>query len=117
MTWHLHGSLPQHRFPPAHKANAGAAFVWMDRYLDAARGGPLYLRQGPIAALVEASIHFGAQQLKHYDLHAYVIMANHVHLLVLPRVAPSRFLQTLKGAGSQPAADTHGPAVLASRGL
>ncbi len=24
-------------------------------------------------------------------------MANHVHLLALPRVAPSRFLQTLKG--------------------
>ena len=24
-------------------------------------------------------------------------MANHVHLLVLPRVSPSRFLQTLKG--------------------
>jgi hypothetical protein len=29
----------------------------------------------------------GAQQLKYYDLHAYVIMANHVHLLVLSRVA------------------------------
>jgi len=24
-------------------------------------------------------------------------MANHVHLLVLPRISPSRFLQTLKG--------------------
>jgi hypothetical protein len=43
--------------------------MWMDRYLDAARGGPLYLRQEAIAALVEASIHFGAEQL-HYDLHA-----------------------------------------------
>ncbi len=91
LTWHLHGSLPHHRFPPAHKANAGAAFVWMDRYLDAAQSGPLYLRQEPITSLVEASIHFGAQQLEYYDLHAYVIMANHVHLLVLPRQAPAAF--------------------------
>ena len=69
----------------------------MDRYLDTARTGPLYLGQEAIAALVQASIHYGAQQLKYYDLNAYVIMANHVHLLVFPRTAPSRFLQTLKG--------------------
>jgi len=35
LTWHLYGSLPHHRYPPPHKANAGPAFVWMDRYLDA----------------------------------------------------------------------------------
>jgi putative transposase len=46
---------------------------------------------------VQASVHYGAQELNYYDLHAYVIMANHVHLLVLPRVALSRFLKTLKG--------------------
>ena len=69
----------------------------MDRYLDAARGGPVYLRHAAIAQLVEESIHYGAEQLQHYDLRAYVIMANHVHLLVLPREAPSRLLQTLKG--------------------
>ena len=97
LTWHLYGSLPHRHFPPPYKANAGAAFVWIDRYLDAARGGPLYLSQEPIATLVEASIHFGAHQLGYYDLLSYVVMANHVHLLVLPREAPSRFLQTLKG--------------------
>jgi len=32
-----------------------------------------------------------------YELQAFVVMANHVHLLVLPRVSPSRFLQTIKG--------------------
>lgn len=97
LTWHLHGSLPIHHYPPPHKLSAGAAFVWMDRQLDAARGGPVYLRQEPIAALVEASIHFAAQSQGHYDLLAYVIMANHVHMLVLPREAPSRFLKSLKG--------------------
>jgi len=43
------------------------------------------------------SIHYGAQHLQYYELEAFVVMANHVHLLVLPRVSPSRFLQTLKG--------------------
>jgi hypothetical protein len=89
--------FPHNLYPPPHKPNAGQAFVWIDRYLDAARNGPLYLGQEAIAGFVQASIHYGAQQLNYYDLHAYVIMANHVHLLVLPRVAPSRFLKTLKG--------------------
>src|SRR5437667_12340778 len=69
----------------------------MDRYLDSARVGPLYLQQQPIAQLVVNSIHYGAQHLQYYDLQAFVVMANHVHLLVRPRVSPSRFLQTLKG--------------------
>jgi len=96
VTWHLHGSLPHSLCPPSGKQTAGQAFVWMDRYLDTARTGPLYLGQEPIAALVQASIHYGAQHL-YYDLNAYAIMANHVHLLVLPRTVPSHFLQTLKG--------------------
>jgi putative transposase len=97
VTWHLYGSLPHALYPPPNKQNAGQAFVWMDRYLDSARGGPLYLKQRPIAQLVVDSIHFGAQHLQYYELEAFVVMANHVHLLALPRVSPSRFLQTLKG--------------------
>src|ERR1700686_2445191 len=52
VTWHLYGSLPHALYPPPNKQNAGQAFVWMDRYLDSARGGPLYLKQPPIAQLV-----------------------------------------------------------------
>ena len=71
--------------------------MWIDRYLDSARGGPLYLKQEPIAQLLVGSMRHGAEQLQYYDLHAFVVMVNHVHLLVLPRVSPSRFLQTVKG--------------------
>jgi REP element-mobilizing transposase RayT len=97
ITWHLHGSLPHSSYPPPGKLNAGQAFVWIDRYLDSTRDGPLYLRQEPIAQLVVGAIRYGAEQLQHYDLHAFVVMANHVHLLVLPRANPSRFLQSVKG--------------------
>ena len=58
VTWHLYGSLPHALYPPPNKQNAGQAFVWMDRYLDSARGGPLYLKQQPIAQLVVDSIHY-----------------------------------------------------------
>ncbi len=96
LTWHLHGSLPQGRFPPPAKASAGEAFVWMDRYLDRAGSGPLFLRQPHLAAMVVESLYKGVA-LGQYDLGAFVVMANHVHVLLLPRIAPSRLLQSLKG--------------------
>ena len=97
ITWHLYGSLPHNLYPPPGKQNAGQAFVWMERYLDTTETGPLFLKQEAIAGLVEDSIHYGSEQLKSYQLRAYVIMSNHVHMLVLPGSDPSRFLQTLKG--------------------
>jgi REP element-mobilizing transposase RayT len=97
ITWHLFGSLPDNLYPPPEKQSAGQAFVWRDRYLDTTCSGPLYLKQEPVAQVVVGSIRHGAEQLQYYDLHAFVVMANHVHLLVLPRVSPSRFAQTVKG--------------------
>ena len=47
--------------------------------------------------MVEDSIHYAARQLRYYELHAYVVMPNHVHLLVLPLVDAGRLLQSLKG--------------------
>jgi hypothetical protein len=78
VTWHVHGSLPSALYPPPGKLSSGPAFVWMDRYLDAARSGPLYLAQEPIAHLVVVSLQRGVL-LGHYELGAYAIMANHVH--------------------------------------
>jgi hypothetical protein len=69
----------------------------MDRYLDSGRSGPVYLAQEPIARIVAASLRRGVL-LGQYELGAYAIMANHVHVLLLPKVAPSRLLQSLKGA-------------------
>ena len=97
LTWHLHGSLPKNRFPPPSCDSAGKAFVWMDRYLDEARSGPTWLRKEEIADLVARSIQYAESKLQFYALHAWVIMSNHVHLLVSPSVPPPRFLQSVKG--------------------
>jgi len=96
VTWHLHGSLPHGVYPPPDKASSGRAFVWMDRYLDHASTGPLYLRQPPIARIVIGSLLRGVE-LGHYDFAGFVVMANHVHVLLDPKISPSRLLQSLKG--------------------
>ena len=102
VTFHLHGSLPQAKYPPPGKMNSGRAFVWMDRYLDCTRTGPMYLAQAPIARVVAASLDRGVLQA-HYELGAYAILSNHVHLLLLPRISPSRLFQSLKGSTAREA--------------
>jgi putative transposase len=96
VTWHLEGSMPPSQFPPPGKLSAGKAFVWMDRYLNSARTGPTYLLKPEIAEIVTQSLHHGVS-LGHYELGAWVLMANHVHVLLLPMISPSRLLQSLKG--------------------
>ncbi|MBI3698048.1 MAG: transposase, partial [Acidobacteria bacterium] len=102
LTWHLHGSLPHALYPPAHQLSDGNSFVWMDRYLDTTREGPLYLRRSEVAQILVESWRRGGE-LGHYELRAYVVMANHVHVRLLPRVAAARLLQSLKGATAREA--------------
>jgi REP element-mobilizing transposase RayT len=101
VTWHLHGSLPHDRYPPP-GLRAGEAFVWMDRYLDTTRLGPMYLRRKDIANIVATNLQRGVE-LGHYDPPAWVIMANHVHALLLPKVSPERLLGALKGCAAREA--------------
>jgi putative transposase len=102
LTWHLYGSLPSSHFPPARKVSDGEAFAWVDRCLDGATTGPVHLRNEAIATLVIESL-FRGESLRHYQLGPWVIMANHVHLLVLPSIAPSLLLKSLKGATAREA--------------
>jgi putative transposase len=102
VTCHLHGSLPHSKYPPAGKLSAGAAFVWMDRYLDTTETGPMYLAQEPIARMVVDSLHRG-ESLGQYDLGAYAVLSNHFHVLLLPRISPSRLMGSLKGATARQA--------------
>jgi REP element-mobilizing transposase RayT len=97
LTWHLYGSLPHNRFPPPNALTAGQAFVWMDRYLDQASFGPAWLQREEIACLVVDALRYGTDKLHHYDLHAYVVMANHVHTLLTPIVTASKLLHSVKG--------------------
>jgi len=59
-------------------------FKLYDDYLDSASRGPSWLKDTRIAEIVKSSIHFRDE--KEYDLIAYTIMPNHVHLVIIPIV-------------------------------
>jgi REP element-mobilizing transposase RayT len=102
VTWSLHGVLPASFSARPGKLSGGQAFVWMDRHLDSARIGPTYLRQPAIAELVMES-NRKCEELDHYELYAFVVMANHVHVLIRPHIDPSRLLKSLKGSTAREA--------------
>lgn len=64
----------------------------MDRYLDTTRLGPAFLRGPKIADLVVATLRRGLE-MGLYDLRAFVVMSNHVHVLFRPQRPVSRVLQ------------------------
>ena len=94
ITWRLHGSLPENRRFPETISSAGRAFLAMDRLLADAGVGPFYLRMPAIADLVVESIRH--RHWTEYDLHRFVVMPNHVHILVTPIEPVCRFMHSLK---------------------
>jgi REP element-mobilizing transposase RayT len=80
---------------------SGEAFLAMDSLLDAGRTGPRHLMDPRLAAIVHNSVQRLA--IADYDLHAWVIMPNHVHMLVTPHTNVSSFLRRLKGYAARQA--------------
>jgi putative transposase len=97
LTWRLNGSLPANRKFHGGSLTSGQAFVTMDRLLDEQTTGPLYLARPAIAALVVEAIHHNAEVLQHYQLHAFAVMPNHVHLLATPAIPLPKLTRSLKG--------------------
>jgi hypothetical protein len=87
-----------------YNASAGQAFVWIDRQLDWASSGPVFLRRQAIAQLIQRGV-----QLGHYRLGAFVIMANQVNVLLWPLVDPSHLLQYAERLHRPPSKPFTGP--------
>jgi REP element-mobilizing transposase RayT len=102
ITFRLHNSLPDHRVFPPSNLTSGQAFLAVDRLLDLARSGPTFLKQPSIAQLVQTSLKQGVA-LAHYVLHSWVIMPNHIHLLLTPQVILAKLLCSLKATTAQQA--------------
>ena len=47
--------------------------------------------------MIVQALQDGAHRFHRYTLHAFVVMANHVHLLVTPKVTAQHWLTPLKG--------------------
>ncbi|MBZ5527988.1 MAG: transposase [Acidobacteriia bacterium] len=122
ITWRLHGSLPASlrrtgrtgRNACATKpsvrgnpASPGRKFLQLDSALDTAKSGPLWLADPEIAGYAEYPIVRGAE-LGRFQLHAYVIMPNHVHILFEPRLPLAKITGVLKGVAARDANATLG---------
>jgi len=92
-TWRLNGSLPSGREYPS-AGSSGEAFLALDRILDSAQTGPLHLRGPEMAQMVVDAIHY--RKGSDYELHLFVVMANHVHLLITPAIDVSLLTKSLK---------------------
>jgi putative DNA methylase len=99
LTWRLAGTLPQPA--PALLTNdphPGATFVRKDRELDRTRLVPHWLKDPRIATIfIEAPRH-GEAVRGLYDLFAWVVMPNHVHLVLKPNRKLPEIMRWLKAA-------------------
>ena len=109
LNWRLQGSLPEgwnQRQPipdPKHRPNPGRDFRVVDGLLDAAGAGPVWLKDPAIADLVVDAFSHAERELRLYRLKAWVVMANHVHLLIEPSVPLARVTKVLKGYAARQA--------------
>ena len=106
LTWRLHGSLPvacSRHLRDASGSIAGKKFRLLDTRLDQALSGPVWLKRPEVAACVVATLHRGARELRHFLLHAYVVMPNHVHALITPKTEVSKLMNGIKGVTSRAA--------------
>jgi putative transposase len=103
LTWRLYGSLPAAivQNVQSQKLAAGRQFARFDRHLDRAQLGPFWLRDPAIADSVVETLRKGEEMLHQYALRAYVVMPNHVHLLVVPRAPIPRITRSIKGVTSR----------------
>jgi len=97
LTWRLHDSLPPNRPFAAAAVSSGRAFATLDRLLDEASSGPFYLRQPAVADMIVEALQYNADTLGHYALHAFVVMPNHVHVLLTPAIPLPKLTKSLKG--------------------
>jgi REP element-mobilizing transposase RayT len=96
LTWRLQGSLPKEYFESGRDPDPAREFVRQDRILDKAQTGPTWLKDDRVAESVAEALHHADKVLKLYDLRAWVIMSNHVHLFIDPHVPLARINRTVR---------------------
>ena len=96
VTWRLFGSLPK-------DTPLGGKFAVVDRQLDLAATGPRWLADEQVAQGVWDALAYGEKQLELYRLRAWVLMANHVHVLVYPQAPLPRITKAVKNYSARQA--------------
>jgi REP element-mobilizing transposase RayT len=91
----LYGTLP------LNSGRDGRAFVAADRELERSSLGPAWLKEPRVAECVVETIRHGDRVRDLYELMAFVVMPNHVHLLVDPKAPAPKITQYVKGVSAK----------------
>jgi REP element-mobilizing transposase RayT len=75
----------------------------LDQEADKAAFGPVWLRDDQVARMVADTLLYGETGRPYYQLRAWVIMPNHVHVLLRPQVALPVITRWLKGSTARQA--------------
>jgi REP element-mobilizing transposase RayT len=75
----------------------------IDRELDHSATGPQWLEDERVAQCVADALWFGERQLRLYELRAWVLMPNHVHILIRPKSDLSRITKAIKNFSARQA--------------
>src|SRR5580704_807074 len=101
LTWRLFGSLPRVNLPAS--LTPSEKFLLQDRQLDAATSGPMYLKDPQVAAAVAETLLVESNHWKIFDLFAWVLMSNHVHVLLQPNKPLQEITRTVKNRSAREA--------------
>jgi REP element-mobilizing transposase RayT len=110
VTWRLAGSMPRSRFTQKLAGGSacptltpGQSFVAFDREMDKAAFGPVWLRDYRVARVVADALLYGESGRHFYQLRAWVIMPNHLHVLLRPNTPLPVIMRWLKGSTARQA--------------
>jgi REP element-mobilizing transposase RayT len=99
VTCRLFGSLPRPSAEVLAKENTShTTFRQWNESLDRCEAGPTWLGDHRVATVVRDALLHGERTRHDYALHAWVIMPNHVHAVIQPRVPVSKIMQWIKQA-------------------
>ena len=105
VTWRLAGSIPRRLPQPSTGAplSAGRAFLALDREVDQAAFGPVWLQDARVARVVADALVYGESGRHFYQLRAWVIMPHHVHVLLRPKTSLPVITRWWKGSTARKA--------------
>jgi putative DNA methylase len=107
VTWRQAGTLPREvvtletQDRPQKTMVCPTAFLQHDEQLDCCRSGVVWLRDPRIAGVVADALLYGETVRKLYQLYAWVIMPNHVHVILQPHVGMPTIMRWVKGRTSR----------------
>ena len=110
VTWRVAGSLPPRTevigcdrglTDDKKRSSVPPALLRHDERLHCERSGPVWLQDSRVACVVANALLYGETVRRYYELHAWVVMPNHIHALLQPHSEMPFVMRWLKGRTSR----------------